>query len=330
MAIPGIPTGLLVQQGNGSVYVSWDIMAGATTYVVNRSTDGVNYSQVATPATFFYLDTAVTVGVQYWYQTASQNTSGTSSFNTPQTVIPTNTGDLSLGQLRLMAQQRADMVGNPFVGTAEWNTYINQSAFELYDLLITVYEDYNVAAPLTFQTTGADSYDLSTVAPNFYKLNGVDCGLAANTNAWITLKKFDFISRNRYVFPQITTTFLGVFNLRYRVVGDKIYFIPTPSGAQFIRIWYTPRMTQLLQDTDIITGISGWTEYVIVDAAIKAMQKEESDTSVLMGQKMALRQRIEESAMNRDIGSPDTISNTRSQTELYGGWGPPNGDGGWA
>ncbi len=86
-------------------------------------------------------------------------------------------------------------------------------------------------------------------------------------------------------------------------------------------------MQQLLKDTDILDGVSGWTEYVIVDAAIKALEKEESDTSALQIRKQMLKQRIEESAMNRDAGQPDTISATRRNGDMSGsGWGP-NGDG---
>lgn len=112
-------------------------------------------------------------------------------------------------------------------------------------------------------------------------------------------------------------------------MGSNIQFIPTPAGNQIMRIWYIPRLTQLVQDTDIMDGVSGWTEYVIVDAAIKALQKEESDVSALMVQKEALIKRIEESAANRDAGQPDTISNTRTWSERWGGWGGGGYDGGW-
>jgi hypothetical protein len=68
----------------------------------------------------------------------------------------------------------------------------------------------------------------------------------------------------------------------------------------------------LLQPTDLTsTSISGWLEYVITDVAIKILQKEESDVSVLMAQKMALKQRIQEAASNRDAGRPDSISDVR-------------------
>jgi hypothetical protein len=339
MAIPSTPVNFYVQQGNGEVLLTWDLATGATSYDVQRSTDNITYASVSTPSINQYVDTAVTVGTQYWYKVASVNGSGTSAYSSAQSEVPTISGQITLGQLRLLAQQRADRVNSNFVTKTEWNSYINQSAFELYDLLITTYEDYYLATPFIFATNGSDSYPLpdgisvvdvnNAVGAPFYKLYGVDLGLASTSDAWVTLKKYDQISRNRFVFPQLTSTYLGVFNLRYRLMGNSLWFIPTPSAGQYIRVWYFPRMTTLLADNDILDSVSGWSEYIIVDAAIKALQKEESDVSVLMQQKMMLIKRIEESAMNRDAGQPDSISDSRSRSEAWGGYGAPNGDGGY-
>jgi hypothetical protein len=337
LAIAAIPSSFAVQSGNGDILVSWALTAGATSYSVQRSTDGVSYSVIATPSDNQYLDESVTVGTLYYYKVASVNSSGTSSYTNAQSAIPTITGDLSLGQTRLMAKQRADMVNSQFVTDSEWNTYINQSYFELYDLLVNVFEDYFVADPVIITTDGSDSYALPngtnfSGARPYYKLLGVDCGQGpTSNNAWVTLKKFEFIKRNAYIYPNVTSTYLGVFNVQYRVLGNKIKFIPVPSANQYMRIWYIPRMQWLLRDTDILEGISGWGEYVIVDAAIKAMQKEESDVSVLMLQKQMLKARIEESASNRDAGAPDTISNTRGNTGYgkAGGWGDGGFGAGW-
>jgi fibronectin type 3 domain-containing protein len=327
MAIPSTPQNVNLQQGNGDTFLSWDIVSGATSYSVQRSTDGVTFSTLASPTTNYYLDESVTVGTLYYYQVASTNSSGTSSYSSPLNIVPSRSADLSLQQVRLMSQQRADRVGSDFVTMPEWNSYISQSYFELYDLLITVYEDYFVQSPYSITTDGTAQL---TLPNDFYKLLGVDIGVAASTNAWVTLKKFDFISRNRFVYPQITSTALGIFNLQYRLVGNTLYFIPTPSAGQTVRIWYIPKLTQPLQDTDILTGTSGWLEYVIVDAAIKALQKEESDVTVLAMQKAALIKRIEESSMNRDAGQPDTISDTRTWSERFGGYGGgPGWDGGF-
>lgn len=321
MAAPATPTNVYLQQGNGEVYISADISAGATSYPVLRSTDGVTFSEIAAPSSPQYLDTSVTEDTLYYYQLSARNTDGDSSASSSQSIIPTATGVMSLGALRLLSQQTADRVNSNFVTLPEWNTYINQSYFELYDLLVTLFEDYYLASPYTFTTDGInDGYALPS---DFYKLMGVDCGQSENNNARITLHKYDFIERNRYIYPSVTNTFYGVFNLRYRVLGSKLHFIPIPSAGQVITMWYIPKLTQLLQDTDTVDGISGWTEYIVVDAAIKALEKEESDVSALLVRKQALLKRIEDSAMNRDAGQPDTISTTRGS----GGFGGTSGPG---
>lgn len=339
MAIPAAPQNVVVQQGNGQVFISWDISAGATTYPVLRSTDNVTFSALATASTNQHTDTTALIGVQYWYQVKATNSDGTSTATDgDQPAVPSISGNDCLGSVRLQAQQRADRVNSNFVTMSEWDSYINQSYFELYDMLTTVYEDYYLAEPFIFITDGSTSnYPLpngvitdinNDVGRPLYKLMGVDLGLANNDNAWITVKKFDFIQRNRYIYPNITSTYMGVFNMRYRMMGDKLHMIPTPSAGQYVKIWYIPRMERLLKDTDMLHGINGWSEYVIVDAAIKALQKEESDVTVLMAQKQALIDRIQSSAMNRDAGQPDTISSTRSDTS--GSWGSGGGfDGSW-
>lgn len=316
--------------------MSWDITAGATSYAIQRSLDGVTFSLLTSPVVNNYLDTSVTIGTQYYYQVASTNTSGTSPYTTAQSVVPSGTSELSLGQLRLMAQQRADRVNSNFVTVPEWNTYINQSMFELYDILVTAYEDYYIATPVQFTTDGSTYiYPLPngtnySAAPAFYKLVGVDLGLNTGPNAWVTVNKFNFIDRNKYFYPNTASTIYGVFNMQYRPIGSNIEFIPTPSANQPIRLWYVPRLLQLLKDTDITSaGISGWLEYVIVDAAIKALQKEESDVSVLMAQKVALKDRIEAAAQNRDAGMPDTISDVRGTNYWGGGRGFSGPIGGW-
>lgn len=337
MAIPATPTQstFAVSTGNGQNYVACALVPTATSYAIQRSVDGITYTTVSSPTLPQYLDTAVTLGTQYWYQMAAVNTSGTSTYTTPIMVIPAPTAEMTLFQLRLSAQQRADRVNSNFVTIAEWNSYLNQAMFELYDLLVTVYEDYFLAPSASFISNGADYfYPLpngsntftnqtgNTFTPQaFYKLTGVDLAINSANNAFVTVDSFNFADRNNYVYPNSSSSIYGVFNLRYRLMGNQIEFIPTPSAGQIIRLWYIPRLSQLLQDTDTTSiSISGWIEYVIVRAAYLALAKEESDTTQMEGQLLALKQRIEETASNRDAGRPQQISNTRSENGR-GGWG---------
>lgn len=351
MAIPSTPQSFFVQTQNQQILVSWALSAGATSYIVNRSLDNVTYTTVATisgtPLATSYLDTTGVLGTQYFYQVAAANGSGTSGFTAPQSAVPTPTAEMSLGALRLAAQQRADRVNSQFVTTPEWNSYLNQGMYELYDLLVTLYEDLYSAQPIQFQCDGTRMlYDLPTgsntfksgldpsqtvTPPAFYKLLGVDLQLNSATNAYVTVNKFNFIDRNRFVYPNTASTIYGVFNMRYRIMGSQIEFIPTPSAGQSVRLWYIPRLQALLQDTDITTlGTSGWIDYVITKAAYYALTKEESDTTSLVMQLQALTDRINSSASNRDAGQADTISDTRSGNGYGGGFGGMGFNGGSA
>lgn len=348
---PGTPTNFLVQTANQQVLVSWDQSVGSTSYTVQRSLDNITFADLATvsgdPLASSYLDTAVTLETQYWYKVIASNAEGDSLGTSAASAIPTPTGEMCLSQIRLASQQRADRVGSEFVTSSEWNSYINQAMFELYDLLVTVYEDYFIATPVQFTTDGTTTnYPLpngtlefdnglntneTLIGSPLYKIIGVDLSIQNTNNGYVTVNKFNFIDRNRFVYPNSSSTIYGVFNLQYRVLGQYIQFIPTPSANQAIRLWYIPRLTQLLQDTDTtITGISGWNEYIIVRAAKYALDKEEADTSKLDQQILFLKTRIEESASNRDAGQPDKISDTRSGSNLYGSGGGFNGPtGGW-
>lgn len=340
MAIPAVPTNFLLQSGNGNSYLSWDQISGATTYLVQRSQDNITFSTVATitgsPLNNFYLDQGSSVGGpvaggSYWYKVAASNISGPSAYSTAQNTIVENLGIASLGSLRLQAQQRCDRVNSTFVSTTEWNTYISQSCKELYDLLITKYGDeYYLQVPYTYTLTGGQQY--YPLPSDFYKMFLVEVALNTNDpNSYVTLRKFQKIQQNLWNYPNVYT-FYGITNLRYRIEGNQIHLVPMPTGGQTLRINYAPRPPVLMADTDTFDGISGWEDYVVVDAAIKAMNKEESDVSVFMAQKQALLARITEVAENRDIGEPQTVSDSRMRNfswadgdGSYGGSGSSGG-----
>lgn len=224
---------------------------------------------------------------------------------------------MSLSELMVAVRQRADMMPNGyvpslgstsyFVTDPELISYINQSYFELYDLMVSCFgEDYFVKTPPQMIAT-VQGTALYALAADFYKLLGVDLLLGSTDDSAVTLKKFEFLARNRYAVPN-QQSFAGVTNLRYRLQGNNLWLTPDPSGGQNIRVWYVPRLTPLAALVDTADGISGWTEYIITDAAIKCMQKQESDVSVLMAQKQSIASRVKTMADTRDAGAPPTVS----------------------
>jgi hypothetical protein len=334
---------------------------------------------------------------------------------------------MTLPELRTATRQRADMVNSQFITDSEFNSYINASYFELYDLLVQKYGNDYYMKEYSFSLQGNVSrYDLPQ---DFFKLLGVDLSIGGGPDGYVSLRPFTLAERNRYSTANVQT-WIGVTNLRYRLSANKLWFTPSPQTGQEIRIWYVPRLEALIDPvtvtlavdpvaddylsidtttfvagvdftitgnpvatavdlaavinaspamvaldvvatssgatvtiekasvgsvnltvgnqaspvatpgattrmqlssatlsngTETADGVSGWLEYVVTDAAIKALQKEESDTTVLQIQKAALIKRIEAAAENRDAGSPATVADVQWTN---GTWPFGNGFGG--
>lgn len=342
-------------------------------------------------------------------------------------VIP---GQATVGDVRLAAKQRADMVNSTFITDGEWNSMITRSQQELYDLLVQKFGDYYFVAD-PFDITADGTNEKYTLPTDFFKLLGVNYIANNNPNGYITLRPFNFAERNRFAFPALNAV-SSVWNPpKYQLNGNKIWFRPLPSGGQQFQVLYVPRIplatdigsitlndisagaqldltvtvtqpdltvtasclavdgtpggndqfqvgvtdsetatnlaasltalfynqTQLsfaatannntvnislgLLGTvtwtsdggagamvlspltgfdNLIDGVNGWEEYIIVDAALKAIEKEESDPSALMSDKGSLIQRIEAAAENRDAGMSATVSDVLDTTGADWGW----------
>lgn len=359
MAIPGTPQNVILQTGNGQNLVSWDLTATATSYTVQRGTDGVNFTTVSSPSVNSYIDSAVSVGGTYFYQVLATNGSGSSAYTAsyPPSITPCLPGQINLGYLRYMSQLRADKLNSYYLTTDEWNFNINQSVTELYDILTCQFgEDYFFATPLIISLTGALSYPMpdgsnypiaGVPSPALFKLNGVDVNLgggnASNTTGgWVPLCRANWSDRNKFSsFVGQAIALNNAAQLSYREMGNQLYLLP-PATNSTIRLWYVPILTQLLADSDMLPfSISGWSEYVINDAAKKAMIKEESleKWQTLDNANAILRERIETTAANRDIGQVNSVSNVRATMSDpgfndfgYGGGGFGGGggfSGGW-
>jgi len=188
-------------------------------------------------------------------------------------------GKLTLLQLRTRCRNRCDQASSQFVSDSELNDYINDSLYWLQDLLIEKYGSrFFVASPYTFTTDGTNN--LFTLPTDFYKLIGADLYTGTNSNPYVSIRPFDFADRNLYRIPD--------------------------AGKQ-LRLWYAPRLTELVSDSDTAEGIDGFLDFVVEDVVIKMAGKEESDTSLFERRLARVEQRIESAGEARDAANPPTM-----------------------
>jgi hypothetical protein len=82
---------------------------------------------------------------------------------------------------------------------------------------------------------------------DFYKLLGVDLQYSSSPTGWVTLKRFEFIERNKYAYLQ------PAVNAVAQTV--QVWYIPEPTSLQFNFICQTALNTNTVQVADV-TGLS--------------------------------------------------------------------------
>lgn len=276
-------------------------------------------------------------------------------------------------------------------------------------MLVAAYgNDYHIANIWQFNLSNAQSYPVpdgtpaftdvtGAVAKKFYKLTGLDLQYSSAPNGWVTLRRFEWIERNKFAFPNTTTNWSGFTNLRYTLHGNAIYVIPVPSSGQLVQAHYVPAPTNLQfrlpgwfvsgsnvvgsmsdttgllsgmnitanftqgvipsgttistvstttvtmsnsalsnqnafifsawSDATLIEGLSGWDQFIIVDAARKAMSKTEFDASDMKQERDQMILDIQSMAEARDAGQAFHVSDVLG-ANAYGGDDEGGGCGG--
>ncbi len=135
---------------------------------------------------------------------------------------------VSLSELRLLSQQRADMENSQFITADEWRRMLNRSYAELYDLIVTSAnsEDYFLKSGTISLVSGTATYDLPT---DFYKSRGVDLNTGGSK---VPLRRYNFSERN------VGGLYSVASDMRYHIQGNSIVFNPDPSSSDTVTIYY--------------------------------------------------------------------------------------------
>lgn len=217
-------------------------------------------------------------------------------------------------------RQRVDMVGSAYVTDAELLSLINQAKLELDDLLIEAYGQDYFATSTTFATVvGTQNYSLTTITGGtFYKLMGVD--IQDSVSGWKDVDPYTFKERNEFTN---SNTYLNLYSnksdYRYRIVGSNINIRPTPNSVMTFQLHWTPQSTTLATTASSFDDVNGWSEYMVVRAAISVRNKEESDTTELERDLERLRARITAMKTNRDASAPLKVVEN-NQMDNYPWW----------
>lgn len=182
-----------------------------------------------------------------------------------------------------------------FLTDAEVNRCINQSICAWRDLLIENQGQDFFVASVDVTLTGAASYALT----NVYQVTGVSHSLNGET---IVLKPYNFADRGKF-----SAASGGAYPSRYRYQSGNLYVLPVvPNGT--LTVTYIPYQFELAADVDFIEVFNGWEEWIVLDAAMKALEKESTDTTQLFARREMTERRLISQAQYQDRGMPESVS----------------------
>lgn len=231
----------------------------------------------------------------------------------------------TLAQLRTEVLQRADIDSSTdFVDVSvggEVDRYINESIRELFDLLV---ESAGQEFYITTDTVTMDGSGSVTLPSDFYLMKMVSYQESSTSNyplEPITL-------RETWRTQESAAWYRGYphrRDIRYRIQGDfsgtdgahvqSLHYFPASSTGTLL-LHYVPQPPTLDEDADTWDGFNGWEEYVIIDAALKILEKEQNPaTDPLLLRKAQLTERIKFMGAQQDHGFPETVS------DEYDGYG---------
>ena len=218
--------------------------------------------------------------------------------------------NVTLASLRTQVRQQTHREGDDptlgFVTDAELTQYINNSIGEFYNQLYTAFPEGVRKSSLITVANDNDTYDLPD---DFKHLLGVEYQLtgAILGGQWLDIRRCIFSERNKYTLRPLVAV-PGVVPFEYLIFNDssgwKIQFVPFPFAGASVRVWYAPAYTKLAADGEELDGINGLEEFVIIDAAIKVLQKEETDPGPLLAMRQSMLESLREQGKQRDSNEP--------------------------
>lgn len=216
---------------------------------------------------------------------------------------------ITLANLRTRVRERADQVNSTFITDTELNGYIDLSYAALYDLLIEE-ENYYFGTTADIAASAISNARI-TVPSTFYRLVGIDD--LTDPSHPLTVRKFNFAERNDFDEGYVTlSNYSDVF---YQLYGSVILLAPPTLAVKPYKLWFIPHRTVLSADGDTIDSINGWCEWIILDAAIKCLLKEESDIKPLLAAKQEVYERLAKAKGKRDSVGPSKIARVRNKQQ---------------
>ena len=212
-------------------------------------------------------------------------------------------------------KRRVHMENSTFVSDEEWYEYLNEGLSDLHDRLLKADPERYVREQTL---TGDGSTSDFEVASDYYGTYSVEYISDSAQGIYQPMPRLfgDEITRFSTTPANTPRGYTYVYNNTDPTTA-LVRIIPTPDASSTLRHRYVVSAQSFATDgtdsAEVIDGINGWEEYIVVYCGINALNKEMTDASHLEKKLGDLRARIEEMAENRSIASAGHVVDVRGR-----------------
>lgn len=236
----------------------------------------------------------------------------------------------NINALVLKVRQRADQINSTTYNDAtELKPWLKDSLAQLYEILVSRWQDYyTIARPLSL-VAGQASYSLPA---DFRALDSVWM-MYNRGKARVQLDPFEADEMDRLQSPSGFYS-NGIGARKYRIMRNRLWILPVAQvdAANAIEIFYVPQYQPPLLDYSSIDDVlpNGWDELVVLDMLAKmAVKSRLIDLPSVQAQQAATEKRLIAAASIRSGIAPVMRDATRPKT-IYGAGTSPQGAPYWS
>jgi hypothetical protein len=183
---------------------------------------------------------------------------------------------MDLTELRASARSKADEEATGFITDAELDRFINQGLRIVYGKIAQSFEDYFVIkgtsgnGGLISVLANTQEYNLPTDHLKLVRVERRNTN-DSNENNWRKLQRLNIGNDQINDFYPVREGRDQGYG--YFVAGNKIFLRPVPSGGFDMRLWYIPKVTTLVNTTDVPGIPEEYQELVAEYASIQCLRK---------------------------------------------------------
>lgn len=210
----------------------------------------------------------------------------------------------TLDTLITRAKERSDLENSTHIDDSEWKGYISTAYAQLHSILVAsgmrYFESVQSISSTSDLTDNGDGGGYVALPAGFLSTIAVDRINTSGSREAL----FELMVQERNAFSGVT---LGSQDaVAWSHSGSNLVLYPKPPGGQTYKHIYVPQPTDYSTSagaTSIDVVTPDGEDYIIWCAAMFALTKEESDTSVCERYRMAAKERLEEWSVLRALNN---------------------------